>query len=287
MHKKSFFVAGMPGSGKTAYIGSLWIQLAEGTVPTIYKKVPGYMPEDSSKIEEIAKCILSCKNLERTKIGDNNNIQVLLNDKDKNEVLLKIPDLAGEIFRNLVEYRQMDKKMVSMLLDADCILFFTYYRNMSKEVRIQVAGDKVNEDSIVDSDQSSIVDIENKKRANESQVVDLLLALLELFNKQKKRINIRFIMSAWDMVEQEFEQGILPKEFMKQAFPFLYQCIQNNKDSIDAEYWGISALGGDFDNQKDRERLSTEEMDAIRVVEPNGNVSNDLTKVLAGIGDGK
>lgn len=92
--------------------------------------------------------------------------------------------------------------------------------------------------------------IEDSKEANESQVVDLLLALLELLNKTKKKINIRFIMSAWDMVEKEFEPSILPKNFMKQTFPLLYQCIQSNQDKINAEYWGISALGGDFDDQK-------------------------------------
>jgi len=243
MHKKNFFVAGMPGSGKTAYIGGLWIQLTEGIVPTIYKKVPGYMPEDSSKIDDIAKCILSCENLERTKIGDNNNLEVLLYDNNENEVLLKLPDLAGEIFRNLVKDRQIDNKIVSMLAETDCILFFTYYRNMSKEVRIKLSDCNSKEDLAINSEKNLMDNIEDSKEANESQVVDLLLALLELLNKTKKKINIRFIMSAWDMVEKEFEPSILPKNFMKQTFPLLYQCIQSNQDKINAEYWGISALG--------------------------------------------
>lgn len=285
MQKKNFFVAGMPGSGKTAYIGGLWIQLTEGIVPTIYKKVPGYMPENLSKIDDIAKCILSCKNLERTKIGDNNNLEVLLNDKNENEVLLKLPDLAGEIFRDLVKDRQMDNEIVSMLAETDCILFFTYYRNMSKEGRIKLSERNLNEDSAINSEQNSLGNIEDSKEANESQVVDLLLALLELLKKDKNKIHIRFIMSAWDMVEKEFGSSMLPENFMKQTFPLLYQCIQNNQDRINFEYWGISALGGDFDDQKDRERLTIEEMNAIKVVEPNGNTTHDLTKVLAGIGD--
>lgn len=37
MHR-DFFMAGMPGSGKTTYLASLWTLLSEGCVSTMYKK---------------------------------------------------------------------------------------------------------------------------------------------------------------------------------------------------------------------------------------------------------
>lgn len=60
-------------------------------------------------------------------------LSIPLKDENGADVFLRIPDLAGEVFRNLVEDRQLPKETVSRLREADCILFFTYYKNMSYE----------------------------------------------------------------------------------------------------------------------------------------------------------
>ena len=51
MQTKEIFLAGMPGSGKTAYIGSTWNMIAEGSIPTKLSKKVGSMPEDYNKID--------------------------------------------------------------------------------------------------------------------------------------------------------------------------------------------------------------------------------------------
>ena len=188
MHKKNFFMVGMPGSGKTAYIGSTWIMLVDGEVETKYKKLPDNMPEDYGRLDEIAQ--------------------------------------------NILEY------------------------NESRE-------------------------------AHESEVVELLQLILELLKKEKKLVDIKFIMSAWDVVEEEYGIDILPEQFTQQKFPLLYQCIKSNQDQIRPEFWGISAIGGDLNNPEEVKRLQKEEINAIKVVMPDGRKSNDLTALLAEIGDEK
>lgn len=287
MHKKNFFMAGMPGSGKTAYIGATWIMLSEGDVPTIYTKQPGHLPKDYSELEKIANSILEYKDLERTKEEEKVKLDLILNDKQGNEVYLNIPDLAGEIFRDLVKDRRISKEIVEKLLEADCILFFIYYKNMSKERRIQVSDNDDIEEKKESTSENKSAYVDDKREANESEVVDLLLSLLELLESSQKIVDIRFVLSAWDMVEHEYGTDILPELFMEQNFPLLYQCINCNQDRINAEFWGVSALGGDLNNSEDIKRLQSEEKEAIRVVSPDGNKSNDLTAVLAGIGDEK
>lgn len=252
MHR-DFFMAGMPGSGKTTYLASLWTLLSEGCVSTMYKKEVGVMPEDCATLNQIAQEILSYKDIERTKIGEKVKLSIPLKDENGADVFLRIPDLAGEVFRNLVEDRQLPKETVSRLREADCILFFTYYKNMSYEKRIVDGSyDTVNReytnDENKDKQTSAGLDNQiNKKRdANESEVVELLLSLLELLKKSKKSVNIRFIMSAWDMVEKEYGNEILPEEFAKKKFPLLYQCIYSNRDRMNFEFWGVSAIGGNL-----------------------------------------
>lgn len=282
--QKNVFMVGMPGSGKTTYLGATWILLSDGTASTLYSKAPGIVPDDNSRLEAIAKDILDYNVLERTKQEENTKLDIMLNDQKGNKIFINIPDLAGEIFRDLVNDRRIRKSIVSNLLNADCILFFTYYENMAKESRIQ-SGDGHNEEN----DNSLGIDfqIDEKREANESEVVELLLALLEILRKSIKPINIRFIMSAWDMVEKKYGHDILPEGAMREMFPLLYQCIQCNSDRMNYEFWGVAALGGDLNDPNDKKRIQIEELEAICVVTPKGKKSNDLTAVLAGMGDEK
>lgn len=282
--QKNVFMVGMPGSGKTTYLGATWILLSDGTASTLYSKAPGIVPDDNSRLEAIAKDILDYNVLERTKQEENTKLDIMLNDQKGNKIFINIPDLAGEIFRDLVNDRRIRKSIVSNLLNADCILFFTYYENMAKESRIQ-SGDGHNEEN----DNSLGIDfqIDEKREANESEVVELLLALLEILRKSIKPINIRFIMSAWDMVEKKYGHDILPEGAMREMFPLLYQCIQCNSDRMNYEFWGVAALGGDLNDPNDKKRIQIEELEAICVVTPKRKKSNDLTAVLAGMGDEK
>lgn len=94
-------------------------------------------------------------------------------------------------------------------------------------------------------------------------------------------------MSAWDMVEKEYGNEILPEEFAKKKFPLLYQCIYSNQDRMNFEFWGVSAIGGNLADRDDIKRIQSEESKAIKVVAPSGEQSNDLTALLAEMGDDK
>ncbi len=168
---------------------------------------------------------------------------------------------------------------------------------MSREVRIPVPvcedkeDKKKKEDKISGvqncSGNSKGITMNKNREANQSEVVELLQALLELRSDNPELVNIRFVLSAWDMVEKDYGKNICPEEFMKKKFPLLYQFVITNTDRIKAEFWGISALGGDLNDQEDVKRLQEEEFNAIKVLPPGGVQSNDLTDLLYGIGEGK
>ena len=117
----------------------------------------------------------------------------------------------------------------------------------------------------------------DKREANQSEVVELLQTLLDL---KLNRPYIRFVLSAWDKVEDEKGKDILPSKFVEEMFPLLYQFVETNSKYFKAEYWGVSAQGGDFQNPKDIERIEEEEYNAIKVIEPTGRRSSDLTALL-------
>ena len=284
MQTKEIFLAGMPGSGKTAYIGSTWNMIAEGSIQTKLSKKVGSMPEDYNKIDEISKQLLSYSDLKRTKEVESEALKITLCDSQGNDVYVDIPDLAGEIFRDLVKDRRLKKEIVTRLIHADCILFFIYYKNMSDEKRISILDNNREDD---DSSNLYNVEISKNREANQSEIVELLQAILEFLEDSSLIVNIRFVLSAWDMVEKEYGSDINPEQFLKEKFPLLYQYIITNCDRMNAEFWGISAIGGNLNDPEDVSRLQKEEFNAIKVIPPKGVRSNDLTALLVGMGENK
>lgn len=284
MQTKEIFLAGMPGSGKTAYIGSTWNMIAEGSIPTKLSKKVGSMPEDYNKIDEISKQLLSYSDLKRTKEVESEALKITLCDSQGNDVYVDIPDLAGEIFRDLVKDRRLKKEIVTRLIHADCILFFIYYKNMSDEKRISILDNNREDD---DSSNLYNVEISKNREANQSEIVELLQAILEFLEDSSLIVNIRFVLSAWDMVEKEYGSDINPEQFLEMKFPLLYQYIITNCDRMNAEFWGISAIGGNLNDPEDVSRLQKEEFNAIKVIPPKGVRSNDLTALLVGMGENK
>lgn len=96
------------------------------------------MPENYRKLEEISQQLLLYNDLKRTKEDEQIELRMTLCDKQGNEIDLNIPDSAGEIFRDLVDDRRIKKETAVRLRESDGILFFIYYKNMSREVRIPV-----------------------------------------------------------------------------------------------------------------------------------------------------
>lgn len=278
MQTTKFFMIGMPGSGKTTYLAMLSNVLVDGNSDTkLYKKVED-MPEGYEYFSDFGKLLLECKELGRTRRLVYNKLRISLWDALENEYLLDVPDISGEVFRDLVKDRQITQEIVDRIRESDCLLFFINYKNMSWEYRIPLPKE-ITDKKNIDAKKKEILDsnLADKREANQSEIVELLQTILDL---KLNRPYIRFVLSAWDKVEAEKGKDILPSKFVEGMFPLLYQFVETNSKYFKAEYWGVSAQGGDFQNPEDVKRIEEEEYNAIKVIEPTGKQSSDLTALL-------
>lgn len=117
------------------------------------------------------------------------------------------------------------------------------------------------------------------EKTNQAEVVDLLQCILFI---KKEKARIKFIISAWDKVEKEFEQErLLPKDYLQIELPLLYQYLKSNTDKVEYQIWGVSAQGGDFSDKKEKIKLQEGNPSRfIKVIDHEGNESQDLTKIL-------
>lgn len=306
MDKKKVFMIGMPSSGKTTYLASLCRLLLYGGQETGWKLDVKDVPEGFERVQILIKNINSYKAVKRTYGLELNNVALSLYNQNQEWMQFVVPDSSGEIFRDLVYDRRIASNIMDHIVESDMLLFFINVNTMIWEERIKLGeksaikqlneeqGDKVTQsaediveeyardrenEQIKSKEQVKNKEKEQKKYNNQSALVELLQIIIYLVPHS---LNIRFVISAWDLVEKEFKQEkVTPKEYIKIKLPLLYQYLEFNSKLIDYEIWGVSAQGGDFDDEDDLKKLqSNNGEDYICVVDSKADTSKDLTKLL-------
>jgi len=306
MDKKKVFMIGMPSSGKTTYLASLCRLLLYGGQETGWKLDVKDVPEGFERVQILIKNINSYKAVKRTYGLELNNVALSLYNQNQEWMQFVVPDSSGEIFRDLVYDRRIASNIMDQIVESDMLLFFINVNTMISEERIKLGeksaikqlneeqGDKVTQsaediveeyardrenEQIKSKEQVKNKEKEQKKYNNQSALVELLQIIIYLVPHS---LNIRFVISAWDLVEKEFKQDkVTPKEYIKIKLPLLYQYLEFNSKLIDYEIWGVSAQGGDFDDEDDLKKLqSNNGEDYICVVDSKADTSKDLTKLL-------
>lgn len=288
MLKKTYYMVGMPSSGKTTYLASLCRLVSEADIETLLHMDVLEVPEGMEHIEKQIQNLLACKEVDRTLNKTQYRVQFPLTDDKGKRLDLILPDSSGEVFRDFVRDRRILKSIADKLKDAEEILFFINTNTMVKPeylgVQEKSAMKMLEERKKTDLERHDDLSIQNivrrkDEKTNQAEVVDLLQCIL--FIKEEKA-RIKFIISAWDKVEKEFvQERLLPKDYLQIELPLLYQYLKSNIDKVEYQIWGVSAQGGDFSDKKEKIKLQEGNPSRfIKVIDHEGNESQDLTKVL-------
>lgn len=209
-------------------------------------------------------------------------------DREGSKIWLRIPDLSGEIFMDLINERQLKKDISDQLKAADTILFFLNPDTITEDRRIPLGEksameivEKDYEKAVIESAkrQSEEISSEQKRQVTQADLVELLQCTLYL---TKKRIKIKFIISAWDSVEKRLaSEELTPEKCMEKMLPLVFQFLRSNPDRIDGEIWGVSAQGFDFTDPEELEQWKMYEIgERARAITPTGDETHDLTRLL-------
>lgn len=288
MGKIHYFMVGMPSGGKTSYIVRLCSQLINES-NMMYKLVDGRLPDGLCHIQEQMDMMDSFQNIMRTFENVCYDITLPLVNETGENISLVIPDLSGEHYRRLVEERYISKMIYDRLQKADTILFFINTETMENEERLDC--NEASTASLIEQSMKKMEEQDNEKlpmkkipmpeKATQSQVVDLIQILLGLV---KKKIRVKFVISAWDRVEKKIsEEDLIPEDYLKGQLPLLYQYIISNSDKLEYEVFGVSAQGAEYADKREMERLQDADVDIetlVKVVMPDGTKYQDISRLL-------
>lgn len=286
MRKKTYFMVGMPSSGKTTYMASLCRLVLQANTKTMLHMDMSDIPEGMEYIEKQLQNLLKCKEVDRTLNRIQYQVKFPLIDETGQKLELILPDQSGEIFRDFVCDRRLLKNVADRLRETDELLFFINTNTMAKQEYLSLkeksAMKMLEEISEVEKQNNLVENIvleRKKEKTNQSEVVDLLQSILFI---GKKKFRIKFIISAWDKVEKEYGQSVpFPEEYLKRKLPLLYQYLKSNIDKVEFQIWGVSAQGGDFGDEEEKAKmLEDDPTKFVKVIDVEGKESQDLTKIL-------
>lgn len=230
-------IAGLPGSGKSTYIGALWYCLMHPDNIEGIKLVADKMnlADDLTVLNRLSDAYKNMKLIDRNYSDQNETVQINLKVADSDtKIQVEVPDFLGENFRDLVELKESE--LVSeWLKDTDTLVYF-----MNEITPPEFEDDHGPED---DEKPMPAKEIPKFSIKTISAVAMNIMVLKCLLNKKSFK-KVVIVLSWWDM---NTDNGVVPnnpQKYLKDYSPALFNFIQHHIPNF--EIIGLSAQGLEY-----------------------------------------
>jgi hypothetical protein len=256
---------GLPATGKTTFLAALWHVVESDEIPgSLRLKM---LDGDRTYLNKIRNDWLSCRPLGRTTITAEQLVSMqLIEPATGRTAEIFFPDMSGESFSRQWTDRSWTKEYDALVRDAMGVLLFVHPAKITEPMRIDIANSLVEElDAVADSDsaaQDEEVAWDPALTPTQVQLVELLQFLLVRI-ADRTPFRIAIIVSAWDLVCQ---QGRSPEEWLTRHLSLLDQYLKGNPELFTTRVYGVSAQGGDLQQDVDRLREEHRPCERITIV---------------------
>lgn len=270
-------LVGLPSTGKTSFLAALWHYIG-AYIPN--KKLKQYQfSTDDEYLNKIYHDWLNCKQPARTSSNDKSNtdIELFLEHTISGErLILNVPDVAGETFKQQWELRTWNKQYLKQVKNAAGLILFIHPLKLTTLTLLHKIY-KLTDGEHSDSDNSTTEPWSPDKSTTQVMLVGLIQ--FHLLHFTRTPMPLALVISAW---EKELESKLTPAKWLETNMPLLSQFLLANQERLDVNIYGISAQGGDFEEPEECDRLQnlSEEADRIKVQVDSEEPSNDITEPI-------
>ena len=273
-------MVGLPKTGKSTFLGALYHVLESGNEQPITLDV---LPSARQHLEGVRGRWLRVEREPRT-----SSASPILSDFSlrigggKKTLALRWPDLSGEYFDDMVRKRTLNGEVATILGIATAIMVFVHPDTVTQQPRIHEVDRLANVVELgvlertqtqrpIETAQPERLDWDPMMIPGQVLVVDLLQLLLANRAEQPIR-KIPIVLSAWDMLSSNFAS---PRAYVEKQLPLLNQFVDGNSDRYHFKLFGVSALGGDPEEDKVRLRNEIDPAHRIQTVYDDGADAED------------
>src|SRR5258708_1322829 len=237
---KQLMMVGLPSSGKTTFLAAFWYmvdQASTGCSLTVDK-----LEGERKYLNQIRDAWLEYRPVPRNLVDSQKMVAMSLkNTADGDKVVLKIPDLSGEMYRQQWSKRQLTIGYDNFLKTSQGALLFIG-PDVVKPHRIdmldELSGLVPGADGCNHTAAPKSWDIE--KAPTQVQLMELLqtIATREYI---KAGFKLAIVVSAYDLHRSTYPE---PGNFVAKELPMLDQFLRSNADLFHMTTFGVSAQGG-------------------------------------------
>lgn len=267
---------GLPSTGKTSFLAALRHYI-EVDIPD--KKLTQYQySQNDEYLTKIYLDWLGCVRPNRTLLYDkyNRDIKLFLQHVvSKEKLILNVPDMAGETFKQQWESRSWTKPYSIEVEQADGLILFAHSQNIKTPILLQdiyAATEGEEEEEVY---MGNLEPWSREKAPTQVILVELLQFHLAHFSRTP--MPVALVISAWEKV-LEGGHKITPASWLEINMPLLSQFLTANREKLQTNIYGVSAQGGDFADPEERTKLQHLDDAAHRIkVQVGSEHSNDIS----------
>lgn len=288
MLERQFTVIGPVHSGKTTYFAALYYLLKNSDTQYRFRLNLQHEIQDRSYLNEISQKWADLEEIEHTVTDFWGKLELPLLHRDNGKQLVVfIPDLAGESFQGTLETRSWEEKFANQLRQSDGIMLFINvldYRDIVALTGKLASASDAKKDK-VESEESQIVPWQADIQKLPSDVVYTDLIQQVFYDNQNQHYRLSIILSAWDSIKTSPTkkwQGFYehPERYFRERFPLMSQFLDSQSNTFQVKVFGVSAYGCDPTQSEEREKLEdVEPFERVQVVDADGS-NHDITLPL-------
>jgi double-GTPase-like protein len=254
---RELLLVGLQETGKTSFLGLFYLALLNGDGQL---KLASYQ-DDREHLNKISKRLMECDVPHHTEVAEEGRLALSLEVQTSGEAVeLSVPDLSGETWGEAVEERLWHENIEEQVRNSDGILLFTAADGLDAGVT-KGDADHLAASLGAESTQSQPEPVDPRakqvkmkgKPPTQVQLVDLLQLTAEQRGRHPSRVCI--IISAWDTQSE----ALTPGDYVVKNMPLLSQYLDANSRWLSARIFGVSAQGGSFSDDAEREALARQD----------------------------
>lgn len=287
MSTTNILLLGQPATGKTTFTAALWFYVTNWSDELVLK-LDTLAQGDHHYLNSIRDEWAKYMTVRRTLLSDKKNQQILMRllmpSTDK-KIVLDIPDFSGEIFKEHFKNREWSVEFDNRLNSVAGIVLFVSTKDPNPTPKyishVNELADILGQGDYAKSANSNeaLVEWNHDFVSSQVKIVDSLQNILQR-KKNAQPIKLSIVISAWDKVMIEGDTLLTPKSWFEKTYPLLEQYLDSNIEVFPTKYFGVSAQGGDYENEESMKMLLEKQpLDRI-VVQEDSDVSSDITKPI-------
>jgi hypothetical protein len=250
MSDARILLAGLPSSGKSTYIGLLFlaIEAAAGSV-----RLSGFQG-DFEYVNSLADRLSRCDEAVRTDVNLRDGFNAELTTEDGVRFSLQLPDYSGETWKTALEARGWSEPVEENVRESSGICLFVKVGALVNDGTIRDARRHLGslEDHVLDFRSEDVEEgtaVEAPRRVTtQVALVDLIQVLTNRRRRAQCRVSI--VLSAFDLAGE-----VPPAKWVEMNLPLLNQFLRSNHREIQSRVFGASAQGGRFDQPESKLEL--------------------------------